>query len=241
MSESASLIRLEGVVKSFATSDAGAEGLPVLSGVDLELARGDSVAIVGPSGSGKSTLLNLIGTLDTPDAGRISWEGSDLAELDEAGRAEFRNRRIGFVFQHHLLLPQCTALENVLIPTLAQAGSRIEAERTEQARELLTSIGLGERIQHRPAQLSGGERQRVALVRALINDPDLLLADEPTGSLDATSAAALGDLLFQLNEQRGMALLLVTHSLELAARAGRVLELQGGRLTGTELSGVRGG
>jgi len=230
MSDGAALLRLEGIGKSFASSGPEGEELPVLRGVDLELARGESVAIVGPSGSGKSTLLNIVGTLESPDAGRVLWEGRALSELDEEERAEFRNRRIGFVFQHHHLLPQCSALENVLLPTLARRGSRVNEEALERAQGLLERVGLGERLRHLPSELSGGERQRVALVRALINDPDLLLADEPTGSLDAASARDLGDLLLQLNRERDLALLLVTHSLELADRMQRVVELCDGRL-----------
>jgi ABC-type lipoprotein export system ATPase subunit len=225
------LLRLEGVVKSFDTPGADAPPLPVLRGVDLELEPGESLAIVGPSGSGKSTLLNLIGTLEAPDAGRLLWKGDDLSALDEAGLAEHRNREVGFVFQHHHLLPQCSAIENVLLPTLARSGSSVSAEQRARAEELLRRVGLAERLDHRPAQLSGGERQRVAVVRALINEPALLLADEPTGSLDASSAAELGELLVQLNREDQLALVVVTHSQELANRMQRAVRLREGELT----------
>ena len=240
MSPEPAQVRLDGVVKSFASPGADGCELPVLRGVDLEVRAAESLAILGPSGSGKSTLLNIIGTLEAPDAGQVLWEGGSLAELDEPARAEFRNRRIGFVFQHHHLLPQCSALENVLLPTLAQRGSAIQHSAQQRARELLGQVGLEERMEHRPAALSGGERQRVALVRALINEPDLLLADEPTGSLDAASATELGDLLLSLNRERSLTLIVVTHSAELAERMQRVAILRDGRIAGAEASGTRG-
>jgi len=240
MSPESVQVRLEGVVKSFASSGADGGELPVLRGVDLGVRAAESVAILGPSGSGKSTLLNIIGTLETPDAGQVLWEGSSLAELDEPARAEFRNRRIGFVFQHHHLLPQCSALENVLLPTLARRGSAVQYSAQKRACELLAQVGLEERMEHRPAALSGGERQRVALVRALINEPDLLLADEPTGSLDAASATELGDLLLSLNRERSLTLIVVTHSMELAERMQRVANLRDGLIAGAEAAGTRG-
>ncbi len=233
-SEGNVLLRLEAVVKSFGSPTEGHESLPVLRGIDLELAPGEALAIVGPSGSGKSTLLNLIGTLEVPDAGQLFWKGRDLAKLDESALAEFRNREVGFIFQHHHLLPQCSALENVLLPTLAQSGSVVNEQARERAKQLLERVGLAERINHRPSQLSGGERQRVAVVRALINEPALLLADEPTGSLDATSASALGELLVELNRERELALVLVTHSEELASRMQRQVELRAGQLVSTD-------
>jgi lipoprotein-releasing system ATP-binding protein len=216
---------MRGVVRQFGME--GAAPVEVLHGADLEVASGESVAIVGPSGSGKTTLLQLLGALDLPDAGTVSIDGQDLATLDEKTRNALRNRRIGFVFQLHHLLPQLTVLENVLVPAWA-AGEA--AARTERARDLLDRVGLQARMGHRPGQLSGGERQRVALVRALILEPALLLADEPTGSLDHAGALALGDLLLDLNRDERVTLITVTHSRELAGRHARSLLLQDGVL-----------
>ena len=205
----------------------------VLKDVTLRVAAGESVAIVGPSGSGKSTLLNIIGTLDGPTAGSVLLEGRDLSKFNGKELATIRNREIGFVFQLHHLLPQCTVLENVLVPTLVN-GNRSSRENAEtRARQFLERVGLGSRLSHRPGQLSGGERQRVAVVRALINNPKLLLADEPTGSLDRASADNLSQLLIELNHEEGVTLIVVTHSLDLAARMGRVLELRDGVLIST--------
>ena len=231
------LLKLVSISKHY--DSPGASGsLAVLDGVSLELGRGESLAIVGPSGSGKSTLLQIIGTLDQPTTGEVLLEGQDLNKLGELQVAAVRNRQIGFVFQAHYLLPQCTVFENVLVPTLAQVDSASTRpaetgipESTEaRASRLLKRVGLGERLSHRPGQLSGGERQRVAVVRALINRPQLLLADEPTGSLDHVSAQQLGQLLVELNREEGVALIVVTHARELAARMARVLELKDGRL-----------
>ena len=206
-----------------------AEHLEVLRGITLELARGESLAITGPSGSGKSTVLHIIGTLDRPTSGQVLLDGKDLSLLDEIELAVVRNEQIGFVFQSHYLLPQCTVLENVLVPTLAgKKALRNAAE--ERAKQLLERVGLGQRLAHRPGQLSGGERQRVAVVRALINRPQLLLADEPTGALDRRSAEELGQLLVELNREEGVTLIVVTHALELARRMGNVLELRDGKL-----------
>jgi lipoprotein-releasing system ATP-binding protein len=204
--------------------------LTVLNDVSLEVAQGESLAIVGPSGSGKSTLLHIIGTLDRPTSGSVALNGQDLGTLDELQVAAVRNRQIGFVFQSHYLLPQCTVLENVLVPTLACAEAAARDGASERAGRLLKRVGLGERMSHRPGELSGGERQRVAVVRALINQPQLLLADEPTGSLDQTSARELGQLLLDLNREEGVTLIVVTHARELAQRMGRVLELRDARL-----------
>ena len=225
MPEPSPLLDLSGVVKRFPGLAA-----PVLDGLNLRLAVGEAAAIVGPSGSGKSTLLNLIGALDTPDSGRVVLDGHDLTALGEKALAQVRSRTVGMVFQLHHLLPQCTALENVLLPTLAGGPeTRTEAAET-RARRLLARVGLGERLNHRPGQLSGGERQRAAVVRALINEPRLLLADEPTGALDRASADTLAALLVELNREEGVALLVITHAPELAARMGRVYTLQDGRL-----------
>jgi len=207
-----------------------AEHVQVLDRITLEIARAESLAITGPSGSGKSTVLNIIGTLDRPTSGQVLLDGRDLSQLDDLELAAVRNQQIGFVFQSHYLLPQCTVLENVLVPTLAsKAASRNGAE--GRARSLLERVGLGARLQHRPGQLSGGERQRAAVVRALINQPKLLLADEPTGALDRASAHELAELLVALNREQGVTLVVVTHALELARRMGRVLELRDGRLS----------
>ena len=216
-------VAMRGVVRRFGSG----EPVEVLCGVDLDVASGESVAIVGPSGSGKTTLLQLLGALDLPDAGTVSIDGQDLAALDEKARNGLRNRRLGFVFQLHHLLPQLTVLENVLVPAWA-AGEA--AARTDRARDLLDRVGLKARLGHRPGQLSGGERQRVALVRALILEPALLLADEPTGSLDHAGAEALGDLLLDLNRDEQVTLITVTHSRELAGRHARSLLLQDGVL-----------
>jgi lipoprotein-releasing system ATP-binding protein len=216
---------VEHVSKQFPTR---AEPLVVLRDVSLKLERGQNLAIVGPSGSGKSTLLSIIGALEPPSGGRVLLDGEDPAQLDEPRLAAFRNRRIGFVFQDHHLLPQCSVLENVLVPTVAAGPTSPEAVR--RAEMLLDRVGLKDRLEHRPAELSGGERQRVALARALVNQPALLLADEPTGNLDHTTAARIAQLLLELQQQEQMMLMVVTHSDRLAARMSRQLELDEGRL-----------
>ena len=250
----ATLLELKDVTKRYASPDS-AGSLPVLNGISLTVARGETLAIVGPSGSGKSTLLQIIGTLDRATSGEVLLDGKNLATLDDLELAAVRNRQIGFVFQSQYLLPQCSVIENVLVPTLARSSRRQEAHskkseirnpKSEISQSLLTSaatesdaarasrllkrVGLGERLNHRPGQLSGGERQRVAVVRALINQPQLLLADEPTGALDHASATALGQLLVELNREEGVTLIVVTHALDLAKRMGRVLELADGKL-----------
>ena len=225
----APLLRLVNVTKRY-NSPANAGALTVLDQVSLEVARGESLAIVGPSGSGKSTLLHIIGTLDRPTSGSVALDGQDLSTLDDLQVAAVRNRQIGFVFQAHYLLPQCTVWENVLVPTLACSDEALRDGAVERAERLLKRVGLGERKSHRPGELSGGERQRVAVVRALTNQPQLLLADEPTGSLDHASAQQLGQLLLELNREEGVTLLVVTHARDLARRMGRVLELKEGRL-----------
>lgn len=222
----AALIELDSVVKQYPGPD-GRPGPLVLDGVDMRLEAGESMAITGPSGSGKSTLLNILGALDRPTSGSVRLDGQELSNLGEGERASIRNRQIGFVFQLHHLLAQCSALENVLVPTLAGDAAPDAAAR---AAELLRRVGLGERLAYRPAELSGGERQRVAVVRALINRPKLLLADEPTGSLDRDSAEDLARLLVDLNRQGGVALVVVTHSPELAGHMARAARLIGGKL-----------
>jgi lipoprotein-releasing system ATP-binding protein len=189
--------------------------LLVLSGISFRLSRGDALAVVGPSGSGKSTLLHILGALDTPSSGSVTLDGDSPFELEEKQLAAFRNEKVGFVFQDHCLLPQCSVLENVLTPTLV---SRSNSDRAEPARMLLDQVGLSERLDHRPAELSGGEKQRVALARALINEPVLLLCDEPTGNLDAKSAETVASLLLRLHARQNTILIVVTHSAELAAR-----------------------
>ena len=223
------LLKLNDVSKAYESlADGGA--VDVLKGITLEIAKGESVAIVGPSGSGKSTFLNIIGTLDQPGSGSVLLDGEDLAGLDEQRLAEIRNREIGWIFQSHHLLPQCTVIENVLVPTLACKDAELNKDADDRARRLLERVGLKERMAHRPGQLSGGERQRVAVVRALINRPKLLLADEPTGALDRVSADNLGQLLVELNKEEGVTLVMVTHSPDLAARMARSLTLLDGKL-----------
>jgi len=202
--------------------------LVVLSGINLTLGDGEAMAVMGPSGSGKSTLLNILGTLETPTRGRVSVDGVDPFGLREPALAAFRNRHVGFVFQDHHLLPQCSVLENVLVPTLVADGDRngFEAE----ARRLLERVGLSSRLDHRPAELSGGERQRAAIARALVCKPKLLLADEPTGNLDRKTAQSVGELLSELHRQEGAVLVVVTHSPELARLFPRRSEMADGRL-----------
>jgi lipoprotein-releasing system ATP-binding protein len=204
------------------------EPLSVLRGVSFSLAGGENLAILGPSGSGKSTLLYLVGTLDRPTSGTVRLDGQDPFQLDEPALADFRSRQIGFVFQDHHLLPQCSVLENVLVPTLA--GGNASAEVIRRARDLLERVGLEKRLDHRPAELSGGERQRVAVARALVQQPALVLADEPTGNLDRTTAAGIGRLLVELQAEQRLMLIVVTHSHELAAMLDRRYELDDGRL-----------
>jgi ABC-type lipoprotein export system ATPase subunit len=217
------------------TKDYGQAGQPVgvnvLKGISLKIEPGQSLVIVGPSGSGKSTLLNIIGALDHPTSGRVLFDGRDLAGLGDKELARIRNREIGFVFQLHHLLPQCTVLENVLIPTLAQGRGSNAKETRRRAEQLLDRVGLADRVAHRPGELSGGQRQRVAVARALINQPKLLLADEPTGSLDEESSNGVAELLAQLNRDEQVTLIVVTHSQTLARRIGKVMELRGGVLT----------
>ena len=189
--------------------------LPVLADVSFSLSRGDAASIMGPSGSGKSTLLYIVGGLEPPTRGKVTLDGADPFALDERKQAAFRNSQVGFVFQDHLLLPQCTVLENVLVPTLVSAP---DAGAADRARSLLEQVGLADRLDHRPAELSGGERQRVALARALVRQPPLVVCDEPTGNLDRRSAETITSLLFTLHAQQNNVLLVVTHNPELANR-----------------------
>lgn len=189
--------------------------LSVLSGISLTLSRQEAVAIMGPSGSGKSTLLHILGALDNPTSGSVTLDGANPFELDEKALSTFRNNKVGFVFQDHCLLPQCSVLENILTPTLVSSAN---GDHTDRARKLLEQVGLSERLDHRPAELSGGEKQRVALARALINEPVLLLCDEPTGNLDRKSADSVAALLLELHSRQKTILVVVTHSVELASR-----------------------
>jgi ABC-type lipoprotein export system ATPase subunit len=229
------MLELINVTKSY-PSPADTGSTLVLKDITLKVKKGLSVAIVGPSGSGKSTLLNIIGALDRPTAGRVLFDGKDLAEMNDIELAGIRNKEIGFVFQLHHLLPQCTVLENVLVPTLAEKSRTKSSEAKERAVNLLEHVGLKDWMLHRPGQLSGGQRQRVAVVRALINQPKLLLADEPTGSLDEHAAQNIAELLVELNRSEQVTLILATHSIKLAEYMGRILELSNGTLTDRAIS-----
>jgi len=215
-----------GISKSYPTPRGE---LPILKGISLSLNRGDAVAIMGPSGSGKSTLLYILGVLDAPTSGTLTLDGQDPFALGEREQAAFRNRRIGFVFQDHSLLPQCSVLENVLAPTLV-ASSTEGANAPARARELLGQVGLSDRLEHRPGELSGGEKQRAAIARALIRDPQLILCDEPTGNLDRASADTVASLLIDLHRSRNTILVVVTHSAALAERFPLRYEMNGGTL-----------
>ena len=224
MSAAGPVAELRAVSKGYGPPGPGR--IAVLRAVDLAVFPGETIAIGGPSGSGKSTLLNILGTLDVPDAGEVWLEGREVERLDARELARVRNRRIGLIFQLHHLLPQLGVLENALVPALVSG----DPSAPERARRLLERVGLGRRLGHRPSQLSGGERQRAAVVRALVNRPALLIADEPTGSLDRRSAEDLADLLVELNREEGTALVVATHAPALAARMGRALELREGVL-----------
>ncbi len=224
------MVELVDVTKTYGDPSDPAS-VSVLKGITLKMEQGHARVIVGPSGCGKSTLLNIIGGLDHATGGRVLLDGRNLADLDDDELARIRSREMGFVFQLHHLLPQCTVLENVLVPTLAGGDLASGPEVRERARALLLRVGLEDRMSHRPGALSGGQRQRVAVARALINKPKLLLADEPTGSLDEEASQSIVELLAQLNRDEGVTLIVVTHSRELAARIGHVMELRGGILT----------
>jgi lipoprotein-releasing system ATP-binding protein len=223
------MIELVNVTKTYGETGAP-DAVSVLTGITLRIGRGESVVVVGPSGCGKSTLLNIMGGLDQPTTGEIVFDGKNLAELRDTELSQVRRREIGFVFQLHHLLPQCTVLENVLVPTLAGRSDVSPHQLQDRAETLLAHVGLKDRMSHRPGELSGGQRQRVAVARALINSPKLLLADEPTGSLDEDSAQNIADLLAELNHDEGVTLVVVTHSVALAQRIGRMMELSGGIL-----------
>lgn len=223
------LLELKNITKKY-QSPSGSETRTVLDDLSLEVKAGDSIAILGPSGSGKSTLLNIMGSLDKPTHGEVILDGENLFEHDDNQLAEIRNKKIGFIFQLHHLLPQCTVLENVLIPTLAGSNDRDKADLEKRAKQLLEKVNLEKHSEHRPAQLSGGEQQRVAVVRAMIHKPPLLLADEPTGSLDQRSAENLAQILIQLNKVEKVTLILVTHSEKLASHMQKIYDLTNGKL-----------
>jgi len=216
----------ENIIKEFETPS---EPLRILDGVSVELNRGENLAIVGPSGSGKSTFLHIAGTLDQATSGRMALLGTELNQIPENQLPPFRNQHVGFIFQEHHLLPQLSALENVLIPVLATGST--DSQSVERAKRLLEAVGLTDRASHRPAELSGGERQRVAVARALIRNPVMLLADEPTGNLDPANAERIGQLLLELQQQEHTILICVTHSSALAAMFQRSVCLESGKFT----------
>jgi ABC-type lipoprotein export system ATPase subunit len=223
------MLELHDVTKCYPGPE-GEPGPAVLDGLTWQVPAGQAVAVTGPSGSGKTTLLNILGALDTPTSGSVVLDGEDLSERSDRELAALRCRKIGFIFQLHHLLPQCTVLENVLVPTLA--GSRqLRQGADRRGRELLDRVGLGEFTDKKPGQLSGGQMQRVAVVRALINQPALLLADEPTGSLDRAASDNLSDLLLELNDERGLTLIVVTHAEHLAEKMSVRYDLLDGKLT----------
>ncbi|HEY5626532.1 MAG TPA: ABC transporter ATP-binding protein [Nitrospira sp.] len=219
------MITVTGLHKSFVI---GEQTLHVLKGIDLTIAHGELIAVVGASGAGKSTLLHILGLLDRPTKGAVHFEGQDLFQLSESAQAEFRNRRIGFVFQFHHLLPEFTALENACMPALIQRRQAQEVE--QEAVSILQEVGLGGRLHHKPGELSGGEQQRVAVARALLQKPDLVLADEPTGNLDTQTGDALFHLMRELNKSRGTTFVIVTHNDKLSSQADRIVYMQDGQI-----------
>jgi ABC-type lipoprotein export system ATPase subunit len=223
------LLKLENISKGFG-SKADATFRPVLEKLSLEVNEGEHVAILGPSGSGKTTLLNIIGGLDHPDSGTIHFDGQEISSYGAPEMEQFRNRSVGFVFQFHHLLPQCTLLENVLIPTLVERDKNQRQQSLNRAELLMKRVDIWEYRNKLPGKLSGGECQRGAVVRAMINAPKLLLADEPTGALDRDNVGIMADLLLELNKQEGLALVVVTHSIDLAGRMGKIYELRNGHL-----------
>jgi putative ABC transport system ATP-binding protein len=225
------LIRVVDLRRSYALGDVTVHAL---RGVTLEIAGGSMLAIVGASGSGKSTLMNILGLLDRPSSGHYFLEGEDVSGFDRDRRAELRNRKIGFVFQNFSLLPRTTALENVELPLLYNGRAARLQDRHQKAMELLRAVGIGERAHHTPNQLSGGQQQRVAIARALVNDPELILADEPTGNLDSRTSVEIMEILQRLNRERGLTVLLITHEHDIAGYASRVVTIRDGRVLGDE-------
>ena len=219
------MITVTNLYKSFPM---GEHTLPVLKGIDLTIARGELIAVVGASGAGKSTMLHILGLLDRPTSGTVYFEGQDLFQLPEASQAEFRNKRIGFVFQFHHLLPEFTALENACMPALIQRRQPDDVK--AEATAILNDVGLGARLHHKPGELSGGEQQRVAVARALLQKPDLVLADEPTGNLDTHTGEALFSLMRELNKGRGTTFVIVTHNDKLSSQADRIVHMQDGQI-----------
>jgi lipoprotein-releasing system ATP-binding protein len=223
------IIELENVFKSY-TNHSDLPQRSVIEGITLKVSAKDSIAIVGPSGCGKSTLLNLIGTLDKPTSGIIKIDNNDISKLNNLKLAEIRNQKIGFVFQLHHLLPQLNLIENVLLPSLVVIDKKARNSAHSRAMELLKSVGMDDKINQFPGQLSGGECQRAAVIRALINEPDIILADEPTGSLDQESAEQIGNLLTKINKEQNVALVIVTHSMDLAGKLNIIYKLKNGKL-----------
>ncbi|MFZ3090262.1 MAG: ABC transporter ATP-binding protein [Nitrospirota bacterium] len=218
-------IKIEGLHKSFIIDSTT---LQVVKGIDMEIKKGEMIAIIGASGVGKSTLLHIIGTLDRPTEGKVLFDGNDIFKLDNEELARFRNKKIGFVFQFHHLLPEFTALENTMMPALINRTDKADAE--DMAKKLLKEVGLGERLNHKPGKLSGGEQQRVAVARALVLSPELVLADEPTGNLDTHTGEEIHSLLREINKTKGTTFILVTHNEKLASRADRIVKMVDGRI-----------
>ena len=226
-------LRVQGVTRRFVKDS---QAIEVLRGIDLEIRRGETLAITGASGVGKSTLVHILGTLDRPTSGRVLYEGKEVFRLDERELARFRNKAVGFVFQFHHLLPELTALENVMMPALIQGMARDRA--ASMGREILGLLGLTARVKHKPGELSGGEKQRVAIGRALVLGPQIILADEPTGNLDRRTGEGVEDLLLEMNRQFQATLVAVTHNVSLSCKMGRRLELVDGRIVERTLQGV---
>lgn len=222
------MLKLSNIKKSYGLS--GTERLEVLKGIDLQVNKGEIVAIVGQSGAGKSTLLHIIGTLDRPDSGTYEYNGNEVMDMNDKKISEFRNKEIGFIFQFHHLLPEFTAIENVMIASMI--GGRDDKSAAES---MLTEVGLKSRMNHKPSELSGGESQRVAIARALVNSPRLILADEPTGNLDSENSEAIMELIFELRKKLGKTFIIVTHNDSFASRCDRVISLQDGRVIGSRL------
>ncbi|MBI5183237.1 MAG: ABC transporter ATP-binding protein [Nitrospinae bacterium] len=219
------LISVHGLYKSFKKDS---RILPVLKGIDLRIRRGEMIGIVGVSGAGKSTLLHLLGAIDRPSSGDIRFDGIDIFKMSDTKIAEFRNKRIGFVFQLHHLLPEFTSIENTMMPALIMGRKRNEA--IERAKQILTDVGLRERFHHKPGELSGGEQQRVAIARALVNNPDIVLADEPTGNLDSETGRSIQELMCRLNRDKKQTFIIVTHNETIASKMDNILRLVDGRI-----------